>query len=268
MANLRVVYYNVANTSSGLVATTTAGSLAVSNLLTDRKSEVWRSTATSAELTVTWASAVEISMVALAFSNLSPTATVNVAFYTLYTDSAPAWTSPTVLCSPVSVDPTGPVGFGGGVYAATWFAAHTAQKIVITVADSSNPQGYIQASRLIAGTYWSPDRNVESDSVKIGMQEDTKHFRSESGSLWTDRGPMYKKLSFDLSYMTASDRNTIWRIIAGNGMSNAVYVSLMPESTDAWEEQIHSIYGRLSSSSALTYKYSHLHATQLQLEEV
>lgn len=268
MPNLRVVYNNVANQTSSLVASTTAGSLAASNLLNDRKTEVWRATDTNISLTLTWGAGVPVSMVALAFSNLSSTATMRVRCYTLYTDTDPVLDTGHNLCCPANLGFTAPVGFGGGVYAAAWFALTTAEKVIINVNDTSNPVGYIEAARLIAGAYWSPDRNAEADSVRMSMQDDSKHTRAESGSLWTDRGPMYKKLQLDLSYMTPSDRNAIWRIITGNGMSNSVYASMMPDSTDAWEEQIHSIYGRLSSSSTLQYKYNHLHATQLVLEEI
>lgn len=268
MANLRVVYNNVANQSNGLSASTTAGTLTVANLLTEVKTEVWRSTGTSATLTLTWASAATFNAAVLAFSNLSSTATMQVAVYAAVGDASPFYTSAATLCCPTNFGIAAPVGFGGGVYASLWFPAKTGSKLVITITDSSNANGYIQAGRLIVGNYWSPERNAESDSVKITMQDDSKNSRSESGSLWTDRGPMYKKLSFDLTYMTAADRNSMWRIIAGNGVSNSVFVSVMPESTDSSEEQIHSIYGRIASSSSLQYRYLHLHATQLQLEEI
>lgn len=269
MANLRVVYDNVADKASSLAASTTAGSLAVSNLLTDIKTEVWRSTGTTATLTMAWNRAWPVRVVALAFTNFSPTATMQISIYRFATDSSPSYTSPAILCCPVDTGINNPVGFGGGVYADAWFEpGDVAEKVVISIVDSANVSGYLQAGRLIAGQYWSPERNAESDSVKLSMQDDSKHSRSESGSLWTDRGPMYKRLSFDLSHMSAADRNTMWRIVAGNGMSNSVYVSMMPDSTDAYEEQIHSVYGRLSSASAITYKYMHLHSTQLQIEEI
>lgn len=268
MANLRVVYNNVADRASSLAASTTSGSLAASNLLTDYKTEVWRSTGTTATLTLTWAASVPVSMVALAFTNLSSVATMRVQCYTNSGDSSPALDTLDTLCCPVNLGFTAPLGFGGGVYADNWFPQTSVQKIVVTVIDAGSTSGYIQAARLVTGTYWSPDRNAETESVKLTMQEDTKNTRSEAGTLWTDRAPMYKKLQFDLSYMTQADRNAIWRIIAGNGMSGSLYVSMMPDSTDVWEEQIYSIYGRLSSSTSLTYRYLHLHATQLQLEEV
>lgn len=276
MPNLRVVYNNAVNRVSAITASTTAGTLAASNLLTDIKTEVWRSTGTTASVTATWGPNETVAMAAFAFSNLSATATMRVQCYTVYTDVSPAYDSGNIQCCPASLGFTAPwvtagantFAYGGGVYAAVWFPAISAQKVVVTIIDSSNPSGYIEAARLIIGDYWSPDRNAESDSVQLTPFDDSKHYRSEAGSLWTDRGPMYKKLSFDLGYMTPSDRNNMWKIMRGNGMTTSVYVSMVPESVDAYDEQIYTIYGRLSNASALQYKYSHLYATKLQMEEI
>lgn len=269
MPNLRVVYQNVADVISALTASSTAGSLAAANLLNDRKTEVWRSSGTTATLTATWNRAWPIRMVALAFSNLSPTATMVVESYRFAGDASPQYTSPSIPCSQTSVTTEAPVGFGGGVYATAWFEpGDVSEKIVITITDSASSTGYLQAGRLVIGDYWSPDRDAESDSVRLSMADETKQTRSESGVLWTDRGPMFKKLSFDLSYMSSSDRNTVWRMLTGNGEHTSVFVSLLPGSSEGTEEQLHTIYGRLSASSSIQYKYQHLHATQLQIEEV
>lgn len=263
---LRIVYNNVSNSASSLVASTTAGGLAASNLLTDQKSEVWRSTGNSATLTLTWAASKPISMVSLAFSNLTASATMRVQCYTLSGDASPVFDTGAIACCNVNLGFTSAVGFGGGMYGTVWFSSVTCQKIVITISDAS--LSYIQAGRLITGNYWTPERDAESDSVKLTYADDSKHSRSEAGGLWTERGPMYKKLTFDLSVMSASDRNAMWRIAAGNGMSNSLFISVHPESTDVWAEQMHTIYGRLTSQSAFQFKYLHLHATQLQVEEV
>lgn len=268
MPNLRVVYDNAADRSSSLVASTTAGSLAASNLLTDAKTDVWRSTATTATLTISWASSQTASMVALPFSNLTSTATLRVQCYTLVGDASPAFDSGNVLCAAAALGFTAPVGFGGGVYAAIWFASRSVQKIIVTITDTSNSAGYVQAGRMVVGAYWSPTRDAETDSLKLTCQDDTKLYRSEAGSQSADRGPMYKKLTFDLAAMTQTDRNTMWRIAAGNGMSTPLYICMTPESTDSFEEQIYTVYGRISSSTALQYKWQHLSATQLQVEEV
>lgn len=74
---LRIVYDNAIDRST-LSASSTAGSLASSNLLTDNKSEVWRSTGTTARLTATWSVAELIACVAMPYCNLSSTATMRV----------------------------------------------------------------------------------------------------------------------------------------------------------------------------------------------
>lgn len=275
MPNLRVVYNNAANRASALTASTTAGALAAGNLLTDLKTEVWRSTGTSADLTVTWGPNETVACAALAFTNLTSTATMRVRCYTNFGDASPVYDSGAVLCCPASLGFTAPwvtagantFAYGGGVYAAVWFPAVSAQKVVITVTDTAGI-GYVEAARLIVGNYWSPDRNAESDSVQIVPKEDSKHSRSESGVLWTERGPVYKSLSFDLAYMTASDRNNMWKIARGNGMSTSMFISMVPESTDSYDEQIHSIYGRLSNLNPIQYKYSHLFSSKMQVEEI
>lgn len=276
MPNLRVVNNNAVNRTSAFSASTTAGSLAASNLRTDIKTEVWRSTGTTASLTATWGPNETVAMAALAFSNLSATATMRVQCYTVFTDPTAAYDSGHVLCCPASLGFTAPwvtagansFAYGGGVYAAVWFPAISAQKVVITITDSSNPSGYVEAARLIIGNYWSPDRNAETDTVTITPSDDSKHYRSEAGSLWTDRGPMFKRLAFDLNYMTANDRTNLWKVVRANGMSTSLYISMVPESTDATDEQIYTIYGRLSQSSAIQYKYSHLYASKFQVDEI
>ena len=66
---MRIVADNAADRST-LIASSTAGLLAASNLLTDIKSEVWRSTGTSATLTMSWPVAELVGMVALPFCSL------------------------------------------------------------------------------------------------------------------------------------------------------------------------------------------------------
>lgn len=274
--NMRILYDNAADRVSGIVASTTAGSLAATNLLTDFKTEVWRSTGTSATLTLTWGSNESISMFALPFSNLSATATMRVQAYTLVNDASPSSDTGNILCCPASLGFSAPwvtaganaFAYGGGVYAAIWFAPRVCQKIVVTIIDSANGSGYIEAARAVTGLYWSPERNVEWESPKLSVQEDSKQERSDAGALWTDRGPMYKKLTFELPVMTANDRNNMWRILRGNGMTRPIYLCVWPEQDDAYDEQIYSIYGKLSSNSALQYKFIGMHATSLTMEEI
>ncbi len=285
MPNLRIVYNNAADRAATIVASTTAGALAASNLQSNLKSEIWRSTGTTATLTLTWTAAETLACVALPFCNLTSAATIRVQCYTNTGDASPVLDTGAVAACPASASYGNDYGvtgnsnsfsrggvnsfaYGGGAYADVWFAATVARKVVITLTDASNPDGYIEAARLVTGTYWTPERNVEYDSPKVSLQDDSKHSRSEAGDLMTERGIVYRKLAFDLSVMSNADRDSVWRILRTNGMSKPLFVSLTPDSTDVIDEQIYMIYGKLSSLSAMQYKFMGQYATSFQIEEI
>lgn len=85
MPNLRIIADNAADRAT-LSASSTAGSLAVDNLKTDRKGAPWRALSTSARLGATWTTSALIGGMFLPFCNLSPTATVR----TRVSNEAPA----------------------------------------------------------------------------------------------------------------------------------------------------------------------------------
>lgn len=277
MANLRIIYDNAINKAS-VTASTTAGGLVASNLLTDTKSQVWRSTDTAPTLTFTWASSQIVGGVALAFTNLTSSATIRARGYTETTDATPAFDTGAVVAVPSAIDGfnwgMSPLGanayaYGGGSTATLWMAATAIKKLVLDLDDPSNPAGFVEASRAIAGAYFSPTYNVEYGNVKVGAEDTSKHDRSSAGDLLTDRGVMYKTLDIDLQLMPHADRNVVWQILRGNGMSYPVFISVLPESVDDTAgEQIYTIYGKLSRMSALTYAAYNQHAIPLQIEEI
>lgn len=276
MSNMRVVYDNAADRAT-LSASTTAGGLVVGSLLTDIKSEVWRSTAATAQLTVTWPTAEIIGMVALPFCSLSSGALLRVRGYALAADTTPIFdTGSQIAAAPPPFDAWGwgsePLGvnayaYGGAAYGIIWFTLSTVQKLVIDLDDSSNSLGYIEASRLVTGSYWEVINNAEY-GVELGVGETSKHDRTDAGDLRTDRGVTYKTMSLDLSIMPITDRNNMWRIMRGNGMTRPVYLSLVPETADAFEEQIYQIYGKLSRQSSIRYQFVNQYATKLEIEEI
>ena len=77
MNNMRILYDNAADRAT-VTASSTAGALVAANLLTDRKSEVWRATGSTASIYAVWPSGATMQAVALPFCNLSPTAMLRV----------------------------------------------------------------------------------------------------------------------------------------------------------------------------------------------
>lgn len=275
--NLRVVYNNAADRAT-LTASSEVGNCFVTNLQSDFKSEVWRSNTTTEAITMTWATGEIIGMVALAFCSLSSAATFRVKAYNLSTDVTPAY-DVTKLCCPASAFDafywgTEPLGanaysYGGGTYAVAWIPPNAYQKIQLIITDS-NPLGYIEASRLVCGTYWSPKYTAEYGAT-VGVVDTSKQERTDAGDLRTDRGTVHKTLNFDLNFLTNQDRNSLYNIIIGNGLWRPVYVSLTPEETvqgDQTGEQVFQIYGKMSRQSSIKYQFINQFSTQLELEEL
>ena len=273
MANLRVVYDNAADRAT-LVATPGVGTLVAANLLTDIKSEVWRTGTTTASITLTWANSEVVGVVALPFCSLTQTATIRVRGYTNTGDAAPAVDTGVILACPVGIGAwdwgTTALGvnsyaYGGASYAVAWFAQTSVTKIVIDLVDTAST--YVEAARVVAGSYWTPLNNAEY-GVQITMNDLSKHERTDAGDLRTDRGAMFKKISLDLTLMPAEDRNIVWNISRINGMSKPLFFSLSPESPDSVEEQTFNLYGKLSQQSGIRFQFANQFSTSIELEEI
>jgi hypothetical protein len=282
MPNFRIVSDNAIDRADSLIASTTAGALAASNLKTDKKSSVWRSTViTATTLTATWAIAETIACAALAPCNLSSIATIRVQLYdavaggNLLLDTVTL--QPNKLACPAAAVPlrgftaaaaASAYAYGGGACARIWFASTPGVKrMVVTLTDAGNLQGYIEAARLIAGKYWSPTYNADY-GASLTRQDLSKHYRTDAGDLMTDAGTRSRKMQLPLSYMPPADRTALFNILTGSGMAWPLLVSLYPDNADLELERDHTIYGRLSSLSAMMIANFNAYSSSLEIEEL
>lgn len=282
MPHLRIIANNAVDRASGLVASTVAGAMVAANLLTDRKSTVWRSTAsTSQTLTVTWTVGEALSCVALPFCNLSPSATIRVQLYDSAAGGALLLDTVTLqpnklACPAPAIVPRGwaaaaaasAYAYCGGACARIWFAPTSGVKrMVVTLVDGGSLQGYIEAARLIAGLYWSPKYNA-SYGASLTREDASKHYRTDAGELMTDAGSRHRTVDLDLEYMPAADRAELQGIIAANGLAWPIFLSVFPESDDLALERDYTIYGKLPSVAAMIISNFNAYSTKLTLEEV
>lgn len=276
--NLRILYNNLADTATSLTADTTSGSLAASNLLTDRKSEVHRATGKTAQYDIRWAAGQIINMACLAFTNFSSAATMRVRGYTNVADVTPALDTGAQLCC--AYQPFGlwdwgtvPLGvnafsYGGYAYARSYFTAGTFARLLIDIDDSISTLSYVEAARLIVGSYWSPQVNADW-GAKITPESNTQHERSEAGDLRTERRPVSRTLALDLSQIVSeTDRQRVYDILRGNGMTRPVFCSLYPEDASPALEQSGQIYGKLKGDSGISHPMFGMFASALEILEV
>lgn len=273
--NLRVVYDNAADRAT-ITASSSAGTLTPDNLKTGYKSEVWRSEGLTATLTITWAQAELIGMVALAFSSLTSASTFRVRGYAVATDVVPLIDESGFAAFGANFDEFAwgmePIGvnaysYGGSAYGVLWLSqVHACQKLVVDIADV-NPLGYIEAAYLVCGTYWEPIYTAEA-GVTVGMVDNSKNERTDAGDLRTDRGTIHKTISFDLTVMPRQDRDALYNILRGNGMFKPVYVSIDPASEDEVGEQVFQIYGKFSKQNSIKWAHADMFSTHIEIEEV
>lgn len=274
MTNLRIVPTNTAKTAA-LSASSTAGILAITNTQLDSKSKVYRSVGTSATITATMASSL-VSCVSMPICNLSSTATMRVRCYTLSGDTTPVLDTGTLLCCEYTtidkIDFSGVLSanayaYGGGTYATLFFAEQTAQKVVIDIVDTANSAGYIEACFLVIGKYLSPTNNADY-GASLSFTDTSKHKRSESGDLNTNRGAVYKSLKFTLKNIGPTDRKWLMEFFIRNGMSKPFFISIFPSSADTQEKQIYQIYGKQKKLGSFTRTYYSADKASIDIEEV
>lgn len=268
MANLRIVGDNFADTAT-ITGTAGIGNLILANLKKDAKSLVWRVAATSATITVTLPNSQLVRCVALAFTNLTANATMSVTGAGA-TVSAQACV-PAVYAKPYDwgTAPNGAntFGYGGGNLARLYFTGGSTTSITISISDPTNPDGYIEASRLIVGDYWEPTYNADI-GASAGVTDMTTSSRSDAGDSIADRSYRFRTMDIALSTLTTADRATLFKLLRSSGKSRGMFVSLYPQSTDAELERDHQMYCKLSDLSKISMQYINMFSGTLAFEEV
>lgn len=156
---------------------------------------------------------------------------------------------------------------GGGAHARAYFAETSFLAFAVDIVDGSNLQAYIEASRIVIGSYWSPKYNADYGASLI-WEDSSKHYRTDAGELKTDAGTRYRTMKLSLNYMPPGDRAALIKILAGSGMVWPVLLSLLPESEDLELERDHAIYGKLSRPSAMMISNYSAYSTSIDIEEV
>lgn len=256
MSNLRIVYNNIADRAT-LSASTTSGALGVSNLKTEIKGQVHRSTGTSVTITATWDSNQAVGCVAIPAINLSSSATVQVLLYSDTAATVQIFSSGTLSPIPVRTYSNWPQGidvnsfyYDGVVKLVTWITSKPtnvrACKIILT--DASNTKGYIDSARLVIGDYWSPTYNFQSGVTYEAVDNSTVS-RTEAGDMLANRRYQYDKLTFNFAILPETDKASLSRILKDVGTSKNFLLSLVPEYTDKETVQDYTIYGKREASS-------------------
>lgn len=275
--NLRILHDNAADRCT-ISASSTAGALVATNMLTDTKSTAWRSVGTSATITLNWTAVETISGVILPFCNLTAAATIRLKGYnpssTLVFDSGDIVAAPYTNLGyfPWGSSAIGlnTYAYGGGTYGRAWLPPlliMAVTKLEIIISDSTNPSGYIECSKVVTGVHWAPTYNVGYE-IPVSLNDLSSSSRNDAGDLIAELGPTYKSISIGLSNMVDIDRAKLMNVLRGSGKFKSLFISIFPNDTDTSKEQTYQIYGKLSQTSAVNYANFIQYTTQLDIEEI
>jgi hypothetical protein len=272
--NLWIIHRNDADQATSLAASTTAGALVAAYMQTDLKGQAHRSTGTSVTYTLTWTGGVTIGAVALPATNLTSAATIRVRLFSdtactaLLQDSGAITACPGLAAAPWTWTATynaNAFAYGYLSKAVAWFESQQAgvKGLKIDLADATNPAGYIDCARLIAGPWWAPKWGAEYGCTTLVVDNST-NARTDAGDLPSDRAPMHQELTLTLPWLSETERSQLMQILRANGVWKPVFVSLMPRAGTA-ATQDNMIYGK-RKNSPLTAAYFDRFSHALELE--
>lgn len=283
-ANLRIVWDNAADRGQ-IAASSEVGNLAVANLRSDLKSKVWRGLTTNESVILQWDTREPVACIVFAFNNFTAGATMRVRGWEHATDLFETFDTGYLQCAPEGAlgqfqwgaplgenfyqrggAPLFAYGFGG--YGVIWLEGGWAvERLEVEVNDPNNPDGFVEAGRLIVGPYWTPLYNFDFGH-SLWFEDSTKNTRTEAGDLRSEPGAKWRKVALSLSYMDAEDRVAVLRMARVLGKSKPLFLSMFPDSPDPMLEQSYQLWGKIVDSPKITNPQYEAYATQLEIEEV
>lgn len=269
VSNLRFVVDNAADRAA--LSGDGVDAMPLQNLQRDGRFVLWRSAGTHAQITCQFAALEYLSCIALIGSNLTEQSRWRVQ---AWRDADQVFDSDWQLAVPPQ--PLGSVAWGViplGISAfflrsrlsMMWPEVFGATRVQIDLDDPLNTDGFLTASRLVAGLYWSPSVGDEFGGswrwVNTGKRE-----RLESGDVLTESGACYRVLTVSLPLMSASDRSVLADFMRRIG-SKPCLLSLMPEALDTVQAADYTLWGVLPMSWESRYPSYQRWATTFDFEE-
>jgi hypothetical protein len=278
MSNLRILAKNIADTATVTASPAAVSTLPVTNLQTQQRKQTFRSASlesgsplTGQQIKLTWSAAQKINMIALMRHNLRTTGTIRVHFY-----SDAAWTTEVYSTSATAFSTSGLATdidtYTDADYlllknSAIYFAElTTVQSAIIVLTDSTNPDGYFEASRLFVGKYFETTYDPPFGGSDLTIDDMGVQERADSGSLITDKREKYRKLNINAEFIPEADLDDLLAIARYLGKEKDCFVSLYPGEAGV-KELYHQLQAKLVQSPTFNPYFLKLHRAQFQFEE-
>ena len=267
LSKLRILYNDIIYTST--ITGNTKTNFNVENIKLDNN-RIWRSAApTTAEIQLTWADTQIFNTLVISNSNLSPSTTIRLVGYTNINDTVAAFDTSKVTIRKGSIYSSvlNMYSYGNSNTTALWIDNKNVRKLIIYLEDTTSTAGFIEISKIMLGTYWSPKYGQEA-GISTGISFNSNHTRTQSGNIYTDNGTVNRYLKVPLNWLLSEDRLQLIRALKSNGINKPIFISAFPNSDSINMEELYQVYGKLSNTATLTYPLYEIYTTELTVEEV
>ena len=153
------------------------------------------------------------------------------------------------------------IGFGGGKYLAAYINIPSS-----TTSMTLTTSRKVKVSKLLVGNYWSPIYGTPY-GPSISMVDTSEVTRLQKGDAYVIPGPRHKTLQLDLQYLVDTDRDYLFNIISNISKTSGIFISVFSSSIDQEQEQVYSIYGKLTAPPGISHAMYSMYASSVQLEE-
>lgn len=154
----------------------------------------------------------------------------------------------------------------GVACAMLWFDAVSALSFELQISDPGNSDGYVEASRIYLGEYFSPAYNFNFGG-KFRWEDDSAQERTDGNSLRTDIREPYRTFRFDLAWLSEAERADLSDILRLNGKGRDMFVSLFPADADETKERDYAAAVKVVQMPDLTGNIPNNYQSELVLAE-
>ena len=265
--------YDDSINKASLSSSSSAAGFNVNDLQTNNINDIWMSSDTSDQVvTAIWTTTQLIDFIAIPFSNLIAGSSFRVRTYTSTSSSTADYDSGFINIL-YNEDP--PIGFetigyksfayGGGNHLSHSFELKLASKIDVTFRSPGNPDGGVQASRVMAGRSVKLARGA-SYGARVVYDDSTNVITTYGGGSIVDIKPNHKEIEFEIKHMPDLDRKQMGKMMRRVGRRIPIFVSLRNNVTDAQEKQHFEAFGYIENDGLTRTNYN-LDSTKISIRQ-
>lgn len=271
---IRFILHNQSDLAT-ITATSEVATLPIENVQNVSRSRVWRSTGTTTQtITGTFTADKTISAVTFGRHNLAVGSTITINLRnsvgsTVKTSGAISITASDAYTAASEIEYQDIRNY-------TWYSEDAngdkesftnIRSYQIIVALGTSSMSFFECGRIIVGDFIEPTYNL-SYGHSLGLKEETKQFRTASGTLRSDMAWPYKIFSFDLGVINETDRGILLEAFADIGLRRDFTLSVFPAQTEKIKNRDYTAIMKLNSMPSFTEIQCNWYKSKCSMEEV